>query len=377
MVLKSILGSFHQGCLEKFGESSGKQCSCMALYAIVYSSVKSVSRWITNDIDFILMKGDQLYKNQNTDNYLLASELPTHVFVGKCKMNISQGEIPHIGILHSGSQVHSQLTSNISISSTDWNGSIFFIKGYCFAIIPTETHVYIFDSHSRDALGQQCANGYSVLLKFADISMAAHYIINTYRSCSELLQYENNYISVVSEDNLDKSQRYLLLRSLHYSFRKRKLSEAEGNNSVCNTSDVDFTVLQSYNTTCKRVSGSSAASRSITSGVAKSPNAVTRIDTSISYTPSTSGSASVSADLHLSDSARPGTSHDCVTVVVPSNLSNRININPNMSTGSCEVSNIPRPDDECILNTECYDLNPCVRKFLQLIKGSFLRLCDM
>ena len=38
-------------------------------------------------------------------------------------------------------------------------GSIFFIQGMRFAIIPLSSHYYIFDWHSRDNIGQASGNG--------------------------------------------------------------------------------------------------------------------------------------------------------------------------------------------------------------------------
>ena len=43
-IQKAVLGTFHQGH-SKFGNSSGIQCSCNALYALCFSLMKKVSIW--------------------------------------------------------------------------------------------------------------------------------------------------------------------------------------------------------------------------------------------------------------------------------------------------------------------------------------------
>ena len=74
-------------------------------------------------------------------------------------------------------------------------GSIFFIQGMCFAIIPLSSHSYTFDSHSRDNIGQVSENGLSVLLKFLTIEHVLNFIPTTYLVNSELQHvYENQFV---------------------------------------------------------------------------------------------------------------------------------------------------------------------------------------
>ena len=42
-LLNSMQGSFHQGNIEKFGDTAGRQCTCMALFAIAYASFKKLN----------------------------------------------------------------------------------------------------------------------------------------------------------------------------------------------------------------------------------------------------------------------------------------------------------------------------------------------
>lgn len=78
-ILKCIQASFHQGH-EKFGNTRGIQCSCISLFSICFSTLKAVSRWTCNDLEYILEQGDTLYKQQNSLDFLSAAEtLPLNV----------------------------------------------------------------------------------------------------------------------------------------------------------------------------------------------------------------------------------------------------------------------------------------------------------
>eukprot|EP00111_Clytia_hemisphaerica_P000150 TCONS_00000347-protein len=69
-VSKAVLGSFNQANREIFGQTAGTQCSANCLYAIFWSYVRRTSIWKTNDLDKILIEGDKLYKQLNTNDYL-------------------------------------------------------------------------------------------------------------------------------------------------------------------------------------------------------------------------------------------------------------------------------------------------------------------
>ena len=56
--------------------------------------------------------------------------------------------------------------------------SIFFNSRH--AMTPYNSDYYIFDSHSRDGLGQSSENGYSILLKFVTIEHVLNFITTTY-----------------------------------------------------------------------------------------------------------------------------------------------------------------------------------------------------
>ena len=80
-VLKSVLGSFNQASVSRFGNTAGIQCACNALYSLFWSYIRPVEVWTTQDLDKILIEGDQLYKSLNTNMYLNVDEIPTKINV--------------------------------------------------------------------------------------------------------------------------------------------------------------------------------------------------------------------------------------------------------------------------------------------------------
>ena len=94
-------------------------------------------------------------------------------------INLSVPDLPHnIPILGSNVRIaylddcygfisfneSSSLLSDLQCNSG--NGFLFFLKGSCVAIIWTKKNIFLFDSHSRNSLGQPVPDGFSILLKF-------------------------------------------------------------------------------------------------------------------------------------------------------------------------------------------------------------------
>ena len=68
-------GNYHQGDL-KFDVSAGKQCYCMALTSIGWSTVRKLTLWKEYDLDFILENGDKLFRSQKVERKLYIDEIP-------------------------------------------------------------------------------------------------------------------------------------------------------------------------------------------------------------------------------------------------------------------------------------------------------------
>ena len=78
MHLKVIQGSYRQGD-GKFGDSAGKQCTCCSLFSVAFTLIKTQGEWNTNDLEFIVEKGDLIYKSLNVNCYLAFNELPKEI----------------------------------------------------------------------------------------------------------------------------------------------------------------------------------------------------------------------------------------------------------------------------------------------------------
>ena len=79
---KVVQGPFNQGNA-MFVETAGIQCTCMTLFAISYSTLKSVNRWDQFDLDIILINGDALYKILRRQTLLTVEDLPRDFKMGE------------------------------------------------------------------------------------------------------------------------------------------------------------------------------------------------------------------------------------------------------------------------------------------------------
>ena len=91
--------------------------------------------------------------------------------------------------------MHATLLENlVQNPESQSTGSIFFIQGMCFAIIPFSSHYYIFYSHSLDKTGQANENVSSILLTFLTIEHVLNFIATSYLVNNELQHvYENQF----------------------------------------------------------------------------------------------------------------------------------------------------------------------------------------
>ena len=73
-----MCGSFHQG-YPKFGETAGVQCTSNTLFALCWAGIKRATIWSSWGLDYILERGDQLYKSLNTQSLLSVLDLPCNL----------------------------------------------------------------------------------------------------------------------------------------------------------------------------------------------------------------------------------------------------------------------------------------------------------
>ena len=126
--LKLVHSSFHQGN-HRFRERAGRQCVCNSLMSLIWSSIKKVSYWKSQDLDNILINGDSVYRDCTTLSYLSFSDIPNIVNLYNIQITI---ELLHnsSGIVSSQFplKIHGFLPTDIG------NGCLFFIKESCFSM---------------------------------------------------------------------------------------------------------------------------------------------------------------------------------------------------------------------------------------------------
>ena len=207
-IVRSVQAGFHQGH-ETFGATKGIQCSCISLFSVCFSVFKSVSAWNKNDLEYVLEKGDLVYKAQNSITFLSVPELPTTLVIEDFPLTLNFGA-DRFGFLHRGSNCISELILNLSLPQLS-HGILLFCKSYCFSIIIKNDQIFVVDSHSRDADGKPCASGAAIILQFCNIYDVALFIKDLYLNQNEpQCQYEIQYIFV--ETRIMEYQRQLVLR---------------------------------------------------------------------------------------------------------------------------------------------------------------------
>ena len=169
-ILKIVKASYHQGN-PMFGYSAGKQCLCNALFAICWNLAKKVCFWNSIDLDFILIKGDALYKILCLDRYLGPEDLPEQI-----KINDNEVKVSYI----------ENVTAEIAVYNPDFmkssfvrlksriSGILFIVNSVSFAVLWDSKSFYIVDSHSRDEVGKLAENVTGIGPKEKDSMFPGH-----------------------------------------------------------------------------------------------------------------------------------------------------------------------------------------------------------
>ena len=64
----------------------GIQWSCISLYSVCFSSFKPISEWSLEDLEYVIVKRDQLYKQQNALTLFSCVHLPRIVDIENVKV---------------------------------------------------------------------------------------------------------------------------------------------------------------------------------------------------------------------------------------------------------------------------------------------------
>ena len=222
---KFILGSFHQGSA-KFGNSSGKQCTCCSLFSIIFSLIKTVGHWTKDDLDFIVCRGDLIYKDINIDDYLLVTDLPKEIALFDSKVEITYLENTFGFISGQSWFTDSIFKTPIPVNS---NGFLFLTKGLCVSVTWTKKIYAIFDSHSRNSKGETCPDGTSTLFKFTTRKALEKHIVKNYIDVSDRnVQFEVQYVQINTTE-----KELINFRSTYHLFSARKLKLTELERDRC------------------------------------------------------------------------------------------------------------------------------------------------
>ena len=149
IIVNSIQGSFHQGNVEKFGEMSGRQCTCMTLFTIAYLSFKSLGIWNNCDLDVILMNENQSYKSLDRTDYLSVTDFPETFQVESIQVN-AEYNINEYGTLRNGTVSAEDFQRFSDQSATKGKGKVHYFLCKVFVLLySSKITVYtFFDSHS-------------------------------------------------------------------------------------------------------------------------------------------------------------------------------------------------------------------------------------
>ena len=131
------------------------------------------------DLDYILIKGDKLFKQLNLMKYLDVNDLPNSLEVDNARVTISY-------LLLVTYDIYENTLDFIRPSFTELNdgsnGIIFFVNQTTMSIVWNSKYYFQFDLHSRDEQGKVIENGTAVLIKFSPLLQLQKYLYENYFS---------------------------------------------------------------------------------------------------------------------------------------------------------------------------------------------------
>ena len=169
---------------------------------------------MTRIVDYVLKKGDQLFKNLGLYRYMSPDELPRELQIESCNVRVSYLQNSTVEIKTGKSEF---LRPSFVQFGGKSNGVIFFVNQLTFSIIWCASSFYIFDSHSRDDVGKLSQEGVSILMRFSSLRQVQNYISENYLAGRESILCQIQYISIElgSSDNS-------MFANLKRTSRKRK-----------------------------------------------------------------------------------------------------------------------------------------------------------
>ena len=232
-ISKVVLGSFNQANEELFGQTAGTQCSVNCLYAIFWSNFRRVNVWKTIDLDKILIEGDKLYKQLDTNRHLSVDDMPRFIEINGVItdfnfLNFANGEATLVND-YPFLQIPLSESENLEFNA------LMIINGFTIAIMSRPQGYFIFDSHSRNELGLlDPSKGKSCLLKFDNIFELEKYVQYFYlkEMEKESTYFEIQFIQVSElKEELKETLQKDFSTFMRNSTKKRKSDVHDGSNS--------------------------------------------------------------------------------------------------------------------------------------------------
>ena len=160
------------------------QCTSNAYIAIIFSAIKDINIWKSDELDYILNEGDRIFNLVGLKKPLSVDELLLDISLEG--FNISVNLLAHESGVFMGEK---NLFENIRQKSGKNQGNrvIFTCGGFSVVVIWSQDSAFPHDFHSRNEGGFHDPNRHVVLLKFDSIISLNNYIKTFCENSSNIL----------------------------------------------------------------------------------------------------------------------------------------------------------------------------------------------
>lgn len=226
---------YHQGD-QIFGDAANNQCTAIAAYALMYSKFKSPSEWTKDNLNEIMLEGNDYYiychgihyVNDNYDviqyHYLSADQTlkTTKINQFEFKLTFYQDDIVS-DLIYIQNQLEGLLNAiNLisklhQIEQIGCEQMIITTSDYSYAIMQEYDEYFLFDSHPKSPKGRKSPNGKASVMKFNQpnsIQNLAHYLTTLHKHQN---YFAITLLKVKEQNNFNVSTLVALSLSEHQS----------------------------------------------------------------------------------------------------------------------------------------------------------------
>ncbi|XP_067660106.1 uncharacterized protein, partial [Haliotis asinina] len=196
-----LKGSFHQGD-ERFMPNSGRQCTCCALMFLHNAQMKPLHYWSADDLDKVLVEGDELYGHIQRSStisaaHLLINELPEYISASDDSTFRLSRHQPNSGLLWPAEGMGDfggfvDLEVALERGLIDHSSCFVNFCDAVFAVVQRGGSYFVFDSHSRNEEGTMACDGTSVLMSYSSVH-------GVYEHCMRLASSMNAHANTMFE----------------------------------------------------------------------------------------------------------------------------------------------------------------------------------